>query len=537
MGFRWRRPLLIAMLALAGVLAGRLIVGPISSRGPIGACYEGDVGPQSPGPFARANFSGTVVGLAASGGGSRAAYLEAAILREIRRAGPSLRIGPSPRPGNSLLDQIDAISTVSGGSLAGGYYVLNAARLQDADAGSTEWTSYLEAMAHSYRLRQWFGPPAWNPATWFRYTFTDFNRGVLARDDYDTRLFRGARLADLPERPALFINAFDVANHVRFVLSKHYVDTLYLQPRDATRKLAEPQTLFSENDLTFTKVNPASVSLAEAVYASSAFPLAYPNLPMVHCGNKILYQGQQIFLADGALADNSGLITLMTQLQRWLDPRARGSTVVAIYIDASVDRIDNNGTRFQQLGIEDKYAWHDTITGHGIETIFGAVALMQDVGWKLVQGMDVVTDQLTLNWPNELTKRQAACAPTDRTSWTNLYQSGALSMRPLVMRLGLRDVVRGDFVLQYGGGFANRPELAELLERAGVQGDPDRLLKGVSARLQAIPTDFTLTDGDRKLLDLVAFLLVHGKLASNIALWNEVYREVSATPPASKPCG
>ena len=537
MGLRWRRPLLIAMLAVAGVVAGRLTVGPISFRGPIGACFEGDVSPHTPGPFAQASFSGTVVGLAVSGGGSRAAYLEAAILREIRRAGPALRIGPSPHPGNSLLEQIDAISTVSGGSLAGGYYVLNSARLQAAEADSAEWTSYLEAMAHSYRTLQWLGPPAWNPATWFRYAFTDFNRGVLARDDYDTRLFVGARLADLPDRPALFINAFDVANHVRFVLSKHYVDTLYLQPKAATRMLAEPQTLFSENDLSFTKVNPASVSLAEAVYASSAFPLAYPNLPLIHCGNKVLYQGRQIFLSDGALADNSGLITLMTQLQRWLDPRARGSTVVALYIDASVDRIDNNGTRFHQLGIEDQYAWRDTIVGHGIESIFGAVALMQDVAWKLVQGMDVVTDQLSLNWPNELTKRQTTCAPADRTSWTNLYQTGALSMRPLVIRLGLRDVVRGDFVLQYGAGFAERPELAELLERAGVESEPDRLLKGVSRRLQTIPTDFTLTDGDRRLLDLVAFLLVHGKLASNIALWNEVHRDVSAAPPASKICG
>ena len=537
MGLRWRRPLLIAMLAVAGVVAGRLTLGPVSTRGPIGTCFKGDVGPDSPGPFARASFGGTVVGLAASGGGSRAAYLEAAILREIRRAGSTLRIGPSPHAGNSLLDQIDVLSTVSGGSLAGGYYALNAVRLQAAEATSTEWTSYLEAMAHSYRTRQWFGPPAWNPATWFQYALSDFNRGVLAREDYDARLFRGARLADLPDRPALYVNAFDVANHVRFVLSKHYIDTLYLQPKAATRMLAEPQTLFSANDLSFTMVNPASVSLAEAVYASSAFPLAYPNLPLSHCGNKILYQGSQIFLSDGALADNSGLITLMTQLRRWLDPRARGSTVVALYIDANVDRIDNNGTRFHQMGVEKEYAWRDTFVGHGMESIFGAIALMQDLGWKLVQGMDVVTDQLSQNWPHELTKRNKACAPPDRTSWTNLHETGVLSMRPVVMRLGLRDVVRGDFVLQYGAGFAERPELAELLERAGVARDPDRLLKGVSRRLQAIPTDFTLTDGDRKLLDLVAFLLVHGKLASNIALWNDVHREISTAPPAGNTCG
>jgi hypothetical protein len=70
----------------------------------------------------------------------------------------------------------------------------------------------------------------------------------------------------------------------------------------------------------------------------------------------------------------------MTQLRAGPDTRTSGSTIVVIYIDASADRIDTNGTRFQQTGIESAYesayAWRNTVVGHAMESIFGAVALI-----------------------------------------------------------------------------------------------------------------------------------------------------------------
>jgi hypothetical protein len=92
---------------------------------------------------------------------------------------------------------------------------------------------------------------------------------VLAREDYDSLLFNGATLHDLPDRPALYINAFDVANHVRFVLSKHYVDATYSLPRGSANKLNEPRTLFTANDLAWTMVVPASVRVADVDYAAN----------------------------------------------------------------------------------------------------------------------------------------------------------------------------------------------------------------------------------------------------------------------------
>jgi NTE family protein len=294
-----RSAALLAVLVLVVIAGARTYWGPIRTLEPMGTCMKGDIDLNDPIPFKQARFGGTVVGVAASGGGSRAAYLSAAILREIRRGGPALLIGPTTEPRQSLLDQIDAMSSVSGGSLAASYFVLNSEQLKRAEANSTLWTDYLDKMAVEYRKRQWYGQAALSPAVWAKSLFTDYNRGVLARDDYNALLFKDNSLAQLPDRPVLYINAFDVANHVRFVLSKHYIDTTYFQPKDWWGQLSAPQTLVSENDLAFTRIDPASIRVADAVYASSSFPIAYPNLLIKHCGSKILFHGQLIFLADG----------------------------------------------------------------------------------------------------------------------------------------------------------------------------------------------------------------------------------------------
>ncbi len=293
----------IAVIAVAG---GRAYWGPMHTLQPIGTCIRGGIDLGNPAPFTQASFKGPIVGMANSGGGSRAAYLSAAVLREIRRAGPSLLLGQTRAGENSLLDQIDAFSSVSGGSFAASYFVMNSESLKRADAGAAQWDEYLERMAIEYRKRQWYLEAAINPAFWIKSIFTDYNRGVLARDDYDAVLFKGLSLAQLPDRPVLYINAFDVVNHVRFVLLKHYIDAAFYQPKGYWGILRAPQDWTSENDLTFTYVDPNSVRVADAVYASSAYPTAYPNLAINHCGTKLLYAGSLIFLADGGIADNSG---------------------------------------------------------------------------------------------------------------------------------------------------------------------------------------------------------------------------------------
>ena len=390
-------------------------------------------------------------------------------------------------------------------------------------------------MALSFRSRQWYGSALADPRIWAKYLFTSYHRGLLARDDYDATLFQGVTLGELPDRPALYINAFDVANHVRFVFSRHYIDTWFYQPRNAWGKLSAPQELTSENDLSFVKVVPKSVKLADAVTASSAFPFVYPNVALRHCGTKILFQGSRIFLADGALADNSGLLTLMTQLRAQLASSKGPHRVLVISIDASLNRLDTNGSRFQQRGDEERYAWVSTFFGHGVETIDSAVTLMQDIGWKFLEGTGVETDQINMNWETSLTQRKGTCGPAAKTSWDNMFEDGRLTLRPLIIRLGLRDIMNPDFEGQYGASLSSSSQrLEELARLNGIAGDWQKMRSTMRETLSSIHTDFVLTDDNRRALDLAAFLLVNGKLASDLAVWNTIASV--AAPVAGQAC-
>jgi hypothetical protein len=527
-----RRAAVIVVLfaiVVGGALGMRSVL-PISPGEPAGRCVAGAIDLDHPVPFSKLTLGPKTVAVAVSGGGSRAAYLAAAVLREIRRGGIRLNHQSTGDPKQGLLDQIDLISAVSGGSLASSYFVAHGDELRRAEADAAAWAEFLDKMAINYRERQWFAQALVSPSRWPKLLFTDYTRGNLASDDYDETLFRGATLGSLPDRPALYINAFDVANHVRFILSKHYVDTAFFLPRGALNKLSEPQELTSANDLTFARIDPNSVRISDAVYASSAFPIAYPNIALRHCGQKILYQGQLLFLSDGALADNSGLITLFTQLRANLARDARAAAIVAIYIDASLDRLDTSGSSFQRRGIEKRYAWQNTVFGHANESINSAIALLQDVGWKSIEASGVVTDQLSLNWERALTTRTGRCRAEPRVSWNAPFESGQLVARPLVIRLGLRDIVNPDFLNVYGSGLAtDAARLQSLLRESGVQND-------LREKLLGIQTDFVLSEVGRKTLDLAAHMLVHGKLAGDLATWEQIVTGAAQLPLPSTVC-
>lgn len=528
---KWVMGTLLAIIAIVGVALGVRTFVPLPPGEPVGKCISGGIDLDRPVPYSKLALGPTTVALAVSGGGSRAAYLAGAILREIRRSGVRLNALEPGSAAQSLLDQIDVISAVSGGSLASAAFVAHADELSKASADDRVWADYLDTMAINYRERQWFAQALAAPSSWGRLLFTDYNRGNLASDDYDKTLFRGATLGSLPARPALYINSFDVANHVRFVLSRQYIETTYFQPRGALNRLSEPQDLTSANDLAFARVDPNSVRLSDAVYASSAFPIAYPNLPLRHCGNKILYQGQLIFLADGALADNSGLITLFTQLRAALARDAQKTAIVAVYIDASLDRVDTNGSSFQRRGIEGRYAWQNTIFGHANESINAAIALLQDLGWKWIESVGVVTDPLSQNWERALTARTGRCGGEPRASWNAPFETGQLTVRPLVIRLGLRDLVNPDFPSFYGSGLAtDAARLQQLLSESGVQND-------LRERLLGIQTDFVLSAAGRKTLDLAAHMLVYGKLAGDLAEWERIVAQAAASPAPTTVCG
>jgi predicted acylesterase/phospholipase RssA len=524
----------IAGIASAAVLVLRAVPWLSSYYEPAGRCITLPIDVEHPDPFAKLKLDRTIVGVAASGGGSRAAYLTAAVLRQIRASGFKLDPGIGAEGATSLLDQIDAFSAVSGASIAAAYFVANADALRRAEADDVPWTEYLAKVTQVHRHKQYWRAVR-SPSFWARYLLTNYHHGLFARDDFKQTLFGETSLASLPERPALFLNAFDVGNRVRFVFSKHHLETALLESRDGLRR--EPHDLTSANDLAAVRIDPRSVTLADAVYASSAFPSADPNLAMRHCGSQILYQGNLIFLADGGLADNSGLMTLLTQLRTAVRKATRNSVIVLIVIDASLERVDPAGSLFEQRSIESRYPWENTFFGHARESIKAAMALLYDVVWKFVEAADVVTDQNTANWPRALTGRSGQCPAENKGSFAGLFESGTLALRPLVVRLGLRDLADPDFAARYAAWRGPVPEeLQRLLADNDLPEGLAGLSRGLRERILRLDTDFDLEARSRKMLDLAAYLLVRGKLTADLTAWSTLVKQATTQAASGLSC-
>jgi NTE family protein len=151
--------------------------------------------------------------LAFSGGGTRAAAFAYGVLEEL--AATPVALGGSSR---SLLDEVDFISAVSGGSFTAAYYGLYGDRIfRDFEA------EFLNRPVEEMLVLQLF-----RPRNWVRLASLYFNRSQLAAEYYDEHLFKGATFADLEQRsgPEILINATDLSTGSRFGFTRFYFDPI-----------------------------------------------------------------------------------------------------------------------------------------------------------------------------------------------------------------------------------------------------------------------------------------------------------------------
>ena len=141
--------------------------------------------------------------LAFSGGGTRAAALSYGVLRELRDTSVSVR-----GERKSLLDEVDLITSVSGGSFVSAYYGLFGDRIFDDFE-----ERFLRRNVQGSLIRGLL-----RPKNWFRLASTFFDRTELAIELYDRKIFDGATFGDLlaAEGPYLQINAADLGVGYRF---------------------------------------------------------------------------------------------------------------------------------------------------------------------------------------------------------------------------------------------------------------------------------------------------------------------------------
>ena len=185
----------------------------------------------------------TLVVVNLSGGGIRAAALSFGALQELAEL---------PGTGaDALLDQVDIISSVSGGSVTAGWYALKGrAGLEPTDARNALW---------GFLHHDWTNELAWrglNPLTAASYTFTDYSRSDVLADFFADKLYGEttyAQILDLykndKRQPYVILNATDLGHETGFAFTQGQFDLLC-------------------SDL-------SRYRLADAVAASANFPLAF----------------------------------------------------------------------------------------------------------------------------------------------------------------------------------------------------------------------------------------------------------------------
>src|SRR5262249_17969766 len=123
-----------------------------------------------------------VIFMAFSGGGSRATALSIDVLRQLRGITYSSHGLPM-----RLIDRVQVVSSVSGGSVAAAYFGLYG---PDRIDGITPDFLDRDNMAEL----EW---TAVNPITWLRLSTGTYTRIDALRDLFDARLFHGRTFAEL----------------------------------------------------------------------------------------------------------------------------------------------------------------------------------------------------------------------------------------------------------------------------------------------------------------------------------------------------
>lgn len=305
-----RRALLAPLIAAVAILSG--CASPPRGAQPLDA-IDPAAGYRFVTTPAGNNSNSLMVVATFSGGGTRAAALSYAVLEELARTEIAWE-GRRKR----LLDELDAVSAVSGGSVTAAYYALRGDRVFD-DFESRFLARDLQGEIIGRVL---------SPFNWGRLAAPNFGRSDLVAELLDETLFEGATFGDVARRarrPFVTINATDMATGHRF------------------------EFIQEQFDLMCADMN--SLPLARAVAASAAVPLVLSPITLRNHANRcampeplwvsyalrerrlssrLFYNASKlrayrdadahpyIHLLDGGLSDNLGLRTtldavLMTQ--------------------------------------------------------------------------------------------------------------------------------------------------------------------------------------------------------------------------------
>jgi len=277
--------------------------------------------------------------LAFSGGGTRAAALSYGVMQQLKHT--QITVNEQTRP---LTDEIDIISSVSGGSFTSAYFALFGDELFDSYE-----QNFLKGKVRKHLLERLFALDSI-----LRLLFGEAQRTDIAYEYYNENIFRNHTFEDLLQHnagPFIIINATDITLGLPFEFTQDQFDLLY-------------------SDL-------SGFPVAAAVTASSAFPIAfnpitlknYPkplppdfqtpqwieeDLQLRRSAPRRFRKAQQaasyidhcrrqyIHLIDGGVADNLGVYSILNTLNSpcspWdIEKLGNVKKIIAIVVNAQND--------------------------------------------------------------------------------------------------------------------------------------------------------------------------------------------------------
>ncbi len=262
--------------------------------------------------------------LSFSGGGTRASALAYGVLEELR----DTQVSANGERGR-LLDEVDVITSVSGGSFTSAYYGLYGDRIFE-DFGER----FLKRnVARDILLRMLL------PQNWLRLFFPFFDRTELTIDYYDRQIFDGARFADLEQAggPLIQINSTDISVGSRFT---------FIQP---------------QFDLICSDLS--EIKIARAVTASSAVPVVFPSIALRNYAGSCGYE-KPAWLEEALIGRKQSprRYHIASEMSAYLDPEAApyihlvdGGIADNLGVRGPLDNVIVEGgiwQRFRDLGVD-----------------------------------------------------------------------------------------------------------------------------------------------------------------------------------------
>lgn len=240
---------------------------------------------------------GYFVGVALSGGGSRAAVFGGEVLTRLDELG--------------VMKRVDFVSGISSGSLAAAYYCASRDP-EDARPGDLVWRrDTVEDLMRRGVWFDYFSRYVFNPLNLVRYYGTGLNRSYQMRTVIDQKFLHNKTFSDLnPKRPRLLMTATTLESGAIFT--------------------------FTDRQLAERGIQSGVLKLADAVQASSSFPgLFHPYvLPDYSSVSKGAKTPNFVHLVDGGVYDNLGVAPLLKIFQENRHNFPKGGVIIVA--DASL---------------------------------------------------------------------------------------------------------------------------------------------------------------------------------------------------------